>query len=449
MREILLCTKHDNSRNRPYRQQDSTWSYLVCAGAAFCQAVNMGRNLSFGVLFPVIIKQFNLNRQESAWIGSLAIALMFFAGPLAARLTEIYSCRFVAIFGVLLSAVALLVTSFAENVIIYFFTYSLMGGFGSCCIRISSFLVIAKYFCKRKPLATGIVTASSSLGLFIFAPLTQVFLDNYGLQNTFRIFSGIVLCSGICTVTFDPYVEETDTNDSGSKVTEQAVVVDGKRKFMDCSLWRVPTFTVFALAYAMYFTGKTVPNIHLVKYAQEQGISFAPASRLLMYDGLSSCIARIVTGFVCNVKFINPCFVYQAGAFTTALSFVLFTAATSYSWFALFSVFSGLGKGITIMTSNLILLTCVDNERRATAFGLVNCLASFAHLASPPFAGFLADKLETYAPAFYFAAAALLVCSLLPFLLLCIKVHKPLESEDESNQTLAASGEEILRETVC
>ena len=63
--------------------------------------------------------------------------------------------------------------------------------------------------------------------------------------------------------------------------------------------------------------------------------------------------------------------------------------------------------------------------------------------------GFLADKLETYAPAFYFAAAALLVCSLLPFLLLCIKVHKPLESEDESNQTHAASEEEILRETVC
>lgn len=211
----------------------------------------------------VVDIQFSIS-QFAAWIGSLAIALMFFAGPLAARLTEIYSCRFVAIFGVLLSAVALLVTSFAENVIIYFFTYSLMGGFGSCCIRISSFLVIAKYFCKKKPLATGIVTASSSLGLFIFAPLTQVFLDNYGLQNTFRIFSGIVLCSGICTVTYDPYVEETDTNDSGSKVKEQAVVVDGKRKFMDCSLWRVPTFTVFALAYAMYFTGKTVPNIHLV-----------------------------------------------------------------------------------------------------------------------------------------------------------------------------------------
>lgn len=106
-----------------------------------------------------------------------------------------------------------------------------------------------------------------------------------------------------------------------------------------------------------------------------------------MFDGLSSCIARIITGFICNVKFINPCFVYQAGAFTTGLSFVLFTTATSYFWFALFSVFSGLGMGITIMTSNLILLTCVDNERRATAFGLANCLASFAQLASPPFAG--------------------------------------------------------------
>ena len=194
----------------------------------------------------------------------MAVALIFFAGPLAARLTEIYSCRFVAILGVLLCAVALLVTSFAENVIIYFFTYGLMGGFGSCCIRISSFLVIAKYFCKRKPFATGILTASSSLGLFIFAPLTQVFVDNYGLQNTFRIFSGIALFSGICALTYDPYVEETDTNDSGSEAKEQAVAVGRKRKLVDCSVWRVPRFTVFVLAYAMYFIGKTVPAIHLV-----------------------------------------------------------------------------------------------------------------------------------------------------------------------------------------
>ena len=45
--------------------------------------------------------------------------------------------------------------------------------------------------------------------------------------------------------------------------------------------------------------------------------------------------------------------------------------------------------------------------------------------------GFLADKFESYEPAFYFAGAALLVCSLLPFLLFCTKANRPLDSEQE------------------
>ena len=62
---MLSCFKHDNNPNRSGRQQDSGWSYLVCACATLCQAANMGLVMSFGVLFPVIMKQFNSSRQET------------------------------------------------------------------------------------------------------------------------------------------------------------------------------------------------------------------------------------------------------------------------------------------------------------------------------------------------------------------------------------------------
>ncbi|KAJ7385180.1 hypothetical protein OS493_017557 [Desmophyllum pertusum] len=66
--------------------------------------------------------------------------------------------------------------------------------------------------------------------------------------------------------------------------------------------------------------------------------------------------------------------------------------------------YSVLGAGISIATSNLIFLTCVDPGRRASAFGLASCLGSLSILSSPPLAGFLADQLESYAPSFYLAA---------------------------------------------
>ena len=61
--------------NRSCRQQDSRWSYLVCASATFCYAVIMGIVLSFGVLFPAIIKRFDSSRQKAGNI--LFVTLKF------------------------------------------------------------------------------------------------------------------------------------------------------------------------------------------------------------------------------------------------------------------------------------------------------------------------------------------------------------------------------------
>lgn len=102
------------------------------------------------------------------WIGFLAIILIFFVGFVVARFIEKYSCRFVIVFGVLLSVVGLVLILFVENVIIYFFIYGLMGGFGFCCIRILSFLVMVRYFYKRKFFVIGILIVGGGFGLFIF-----------------------------------------------------------------------------------------------------------------------------------------------------------------------------------------------------------------------------------------------------------------------------------------
>ena len=106
-----------------------------------------------------------------------------------------------------------------------------------------------------------------------------------------------------------------------------------------------------------------------------------------MTTGLASCIGRLVAGFVCNLKFINPRYVFQVGSFVTAVSVILFTVVHSYGLFVFLSALFGVAQGAVTATSNLIFLTCVDNKRRASAFGLGSCLTSLAILSSPPFAG--------------------------------------------------------------
>ena len=124
-----------------------------------------------------------------------------------------------------------------------------------------------------------------------------------------------------------------------------------------------------------------------MKYSEEQGVSPDNSARLLMFYGLASCIARLLAGRVCDLTWVNPHYVFQVGNFIAALSIIFAPLARSYIHFLVCGLFFGLGTGISISTSNLIFLTCVDERRRASAFGLAGCLASFAVLSSPPLAG--------------------------------------------------------------
>ena len=47
------------------RFQDSSWSWVVCISASVCNAVNLGFALSFGVLFPELMANFDETRERT------------------------------------------------------------------------------------------------------------------------------------------------------------------------------------------------------------------------------------------------------------------------------------------------------------------------------------------------------------------------------------------------
>ena len=187
-------------------------------------------------------------------------------------MSEKFGCRYVNMIGAVTSTVGFVLSSFANNTIIYYFTYSLLFGIGSSCVRTSSFLMVAKYFDKRRSLATGILTSGAGLGVFVLAPVTRALLDNFSLDNTFRFLAGIAFVGGIPALAFDPNVEQDNPNSSNSNLEEEGSCKEKKAKvIVDCSVWTVPAFTVFALALVMDRFGGSITRMHLVsKSAADQ-----------------------------------------------------------------------------------------------------------------------------------------------------------------------------------
>ena len=158
-------------------------------------------------------------------------------------------------------SVALFLSSFATNIVHYYFTYSLLFGLGGCCVRTSCFLITAKYFHKRRSLATGILSAAQGSGVFIFGPFTQLLLDVLGLAGTYRVLA--IPCLAICVgaLTFHSNVEAEESFEFCDVPNEEAC---DKKKIIDCSVWKEPAFVVLVISFMIAVLGVTVPLLNLV-----------------------------------------------------------------------------------------------------------------------------------------------------------------------------------------
>lgn len=200
------------------------------------------------------------------------MGLSYFGAPLAGRLSERFGCRAITIFGGLTCAVSLFLTSLAKTITHVFFSYSLLFGLGASCVRTCSFLVTAKYFHRRRSLATGVVSSGVGIGAFLYGPLVQKLRAWMGLQNTYRALTGFSLLVCLLAGSFSPNVHEEKEEHKGRRETSQEkndITNKNKtcfswRNVLNCSVWKTPAFTVITIAYAVIALGDYVPLIHLV-----------------------------------------------------------------------------------------------------------------------------------------------------------------------------------------
>lgn len=108
-----------------------------------------------------------------------------------------------------------------------------------------------------------------------------------------------------------------------------------------------------------------------------------------MYYGLTSAIARIPVGRICDVRGMNPFYLYQSAEFVVGLSTILVTLASDYTTLIVFTVIYGLCDGVFITTLNIILMSSVEGTKRPAALGWQMQVASIFLASGPPVAGML------------------------------------------------------------
>lgn len=116
-------------------------------------------------------------------------------------------------------------------------------------------------------------------------------------------------------------------------------------------------------------------------------ISADKSSKLLMIFGVVSCVMRVIAGRLCDIRGVKAIHVFQIGVLVIGLAVLMLGVASTFVHFVVISLFYGIGDGISVTVSNLLLLTTVEPHKRASAFGLANFLISISIATGAPLAG--------------------------------------------------------------
>ncbi|CRK99823.1 CLUMA_CG013131, isoform A [Clunio marinus] len=177
---------------------DGGWGWVVVFASFLVNMIADGITFSFGIYNVEFLKYFGDSKGKTAWIGSIFMASPLLSGPIASYLTDRYGCRKVTIVGSITAAIGFLLSAMADSMEMLFVTFGVISGVGLSLCYVAAVVIVAYYFDKRRSFATGISVCGSGIGTFIFPPIIQYLISEYGWRGCTVILAGIFLNMCVC-----------------------------------------------------------------------------------------------------------------------------------------------------------------------------------------------------------------------------------------------------------
>lgn len=166
---------------------DGGWGWVVVFAAFMVNFIADGISFSFGILFMDFVEYFGASKAKTSWVGSIFLSMPLLAGPVASYLIDRYGCRKMCILGALMSTFSFVASIWADSLEFLFLTFS-MAGLGLALCYVTSIVIVAYYFEKKRSLATGLAACGTGIGTFVFPPFTIFLLEQVsGFLHVLRL----------------------------------------------------------------------------------------------------------------------------------------------------------------------------------------------------------------------------------------------------------------------
>ncbi|XP_033907168.3 monocarboxylate transporter 8 [Acipenser ruthenus] len=393
-----------------FEPPEGGFGWLVVFAATWCNGSIFGIQNSFGILHVMLVEDIqNPNDKtlqfKAAWVGALAMGMIFFCSPIVSMFTDHFGCRKTAVGGAFVAFIGLLTTSVTNSLGMRYFTYGILFGCGSSFAFQPTLVILGHYFRRRLGLANGMVTAGSSV-FSMALPLLLKVVGPLGLSYTFQILSAFMLVQAFLALTFQPLLPTAHSSPhaEGEGGSRWQRGLPQMRKFFNLRVFRVTTYRVWAFGVATAVLGYFVPYIHLVNYVKEEFKETEKEWILLVCIGASSGVGRLVFGKIGDlIPGVKKIYMQVASFLLLGLMSMMIPQCCVFEGVVVVCIFLGLCDGCFITIMAPIAFELVGPMQASQAIGYLLGLMAIPMIAGPPIAGILHGYFGNYYVAFYLA----------------------------------------------
>ncbi|XP_018607103.2 monocarboxylate transporter 8-like isoform X1 [Scleropages formosus] len=413
---------------------DGGYGWVVAFASMWCNGCILGIHNSFSILHMMLIEGYEESGDQSqfkvAWVGALSMGMMFFCSPVVSIFTDRFGCRNTAVGGALVAFAGLLASSFASSLSLYYFTYGILFGCGSSFAFQPSLVILGHYFRRRLGLASGVVTAASSLFTMGFPVLLEEAVTPLGLGTTFQVLSIFLLIQVPLSLTFRPLpsagphrrAQPASSSPEGNAPSPPIPGPDlqggaGLRKYFNLKVFGVTTYRQWLFGVAVATLGYFVPVVHLISFAEEKFKGTQKVWILLIYVGGSSCVGRLIFGKAIDlIGGVKKLFLQAASFVVMGVVLATFPLCRTFEALVAACLLQGLCDGCFLSCMAPIVFELVDQRMASQAIGYLLGFLALPMIVGPPIAGLLHDHFGNYDVAFHLTGVPIVVGGLQLFL---------------------------------
>ncbi|XP_060085060.1 monocarboxylate transporter 12-like [Ylistrum balloti] len=431
---------------------DGGWGWWCVVGCTLSHFVTSGLERSGGVILLELQEKFNSGAAATAWVISLSSTLRLLFGPISSMLSNKYSCRSVVVMGGLLVSIGVFVSGFGPSIVFLYFTYGLFCGLGKSLAYTPGLVIVGQYFKRKRGLAVGLATAGGGVGTLFIPPIINRLFKELRFTGAMMILSGLSLQLCIAGSLYMPLNKyralfqrrTTDLNSTkrtsiqhdkelhsnlsvGNAAPKVKFSVLGmlkctlcshkntvkhprehtKKKLIDCSLMRNPSFSSLCVAILFLALAFNSVLVFIPSLAYSIGLTRLQGAYVLSIAGIFDTIGRLASGVVLDVERVKRfrMLVYNSALFLlSTLTFALAYIET-FVQLAVIAALYGLLIGTYTSQKSVILADILGSGALSSSFGILICFQGVGTLLGPPITGWLKDNLHSFAVGFYVAAA--------------------------------------------